>query len=425
MKKSIKTISIIVLIILSLFIIIKEAMGNGDFKVFLGAAKLLRNGDNIYSNWIFVSNGAYGLYYYSPLFALLLIPFNSMPNFIPNLIWLLLSVYFLYRIWQLIRIYFDLEKFDKPERNLLLILTFLFTVRFIHLNIAMIQMTIYLLWSIFESMHSFNSKQHLKGSVILALAINIKILPIVMIPYLIYRNKLKPVLFTIGFLFAFLLIPSLFIGFEFNNYLLSEWWKVINPLNNEHMIETGLKMHDLTALIPVILFKTSGEIELRRNIVNIDFKYVELILNSIRLLLILFTFYFLKTPPFKPAKSKIHELWELSYIILLIPLIFPHQQKYAFVLIFPTVAYVMYFLIFLYRFDQQEYKKSRWKTMRILLIIIFILTTITTDGIIGIPLNRITQHYKTITYGAILLLYVLTMCHPKYINKDITFANTG
>lgn len=397
-----------------------DALGNGDFKVFLEAAKLLRNHENIYNNWIYVSEGVYCFYFNSPLFALILIPFSYLPNFIPNLIWLLLNVYFLYRIWQLIIKYFDLKGFDSNSKNLLIVLSFLFTLRFILDNFGMIQMTIYILWSVFESLESFKNKQNFKGGAILALAINIKILPVVLIPYLIYRNQLKPVLITTVFFIIFLFIPSVFFGIGFNNFMLCEWWNVINPLNSEHLIETDLGLHSLTALIPTLLHKTTGEIDCIRNFVDLDIGYVELILNSVRIFFILFTLYFLKNFPFKAARSKTHEIWEISYIILLIPLIFPHQQKYAFVLIFPSVAYVIYFLTSLYKYNHKEYIKSTWKIVVISLIIVFILTTISTDGIIGRELNRITQHYKTITYGTILLLILLAKCDPRYIDKNKT-----
>ena len=43
-----------------------------------------------------------------------------------------------------------------------------------------------MLWACLESIHQIRNKRDLKGAVILALAINIKILPIVFLPYLIY-----------------------------------------------------------------------------------------------------------------------------------------------------------------------------------------------------------------------------------------------
>lgn len=414
MNSRIKTAILILLAAGFLAISIIEARGNGDFKVFLEAAKLLRDHESPYNKWIFVSQGVYAFYYYSPLFAVLLIPFSYLPQFIPNFIWLLLNIYFLYRTWQLITSWLDIKEFDARSTHLLFFLIFLFTIRFIHDNFGRIQMTIYLLWSILESVHSFRNRHPVKGSAILALAINIKIMPVVLIPYLLYRNHIRPVLYTMGFLLVFLLIPSFFAGYGFNNLLLSEWWSVVNPWNKEHLIEAEWGIHSLTALIPALLHKTSGELDLRRHLIHLDLQYVEIILHTARLLLILFTLYFLSTLPFKPARSKLYEFWELSYIILLIPLIFPHQQKYAFVLMLPAIAYIFYFLIYLHRFNHEEYDRSRWKRIVVCMFLFWVLTTLTTSGIIGWSLTKVTQHYKTITCGAILLLIVLARCHPRY-----------
>jgi len=408
--------------LLGLAFIINEARGKGDFKIFLEAARALKDHENLYYFWFDLGGGASGKYFYSPLFAVLLFPFSGLPHFIPNMIWLLLNVFFLYRIWMLITDYFKLEGFDSRSKNLLLGLTLLLTIRFIHINFGMIQMTIYLLWSVLESIHFFNNKQKLRGGAILALAINIKILPIVLIPYLVYRNRWKPVLITLVFFLVFLFLPAIFIGFDYNNFLLAEWWKQVNPLDNHQLVESAIGIHSLTALVPSLLHEISGEVELQRHIVNLDLKYATIVLNTVRVLLILFTLYFLRTPPFKPAKSKTHEIWELSYLLLLIPLIFPHQQKYAFVLMLPAVAYVIYFLIFLYKFDHQEFLTWRWKIVILLLILSFILTSISSDVIIGRTLNRITQHYKTITYGALLLLIVLGMCKSSFLD-NISWKN--
>jgi hypothetical protein len=55
----------------------------------------------------------------------------------------------------------------------------------------------------------------------------------------------------------------------------------------------------------------------------------------------------------------------------------------------------------------------------ILLVISFSLMTLSTDGVIGRTLNEITQHYKTITYGAIILILILIICPPGWRDIEI------
>ncbi len=403
--------------ILVLAFIVQKAKGKGDFFVFLEAGKLIAAHENIYTKWILVSGETYCLYFYSPLFALLLLPFTNLPTFIPNFIWLLLNVYFLFRISKILAEYFELNEFDSKSKILLFVLIIAFTIRFVLYNFDLIQMTLYLIWSILESIRLIKKDKNLLGGSILATAINIKILPIVILPYLLYRKHLKAFFITLAILLLLLFLPAVYLGFSYNNFLLVEWWKTLNPFNSEHLVEAGLGMHSLSALIPSLMQETTGELELKRNLFSLNENMVIIILNATRGLLILSTLYYLKTFPLYASKSKLHELWELGYILLLIPLIFPHQQKYAFAFILPAVAYIFYYLFYLFKFHSGEFRRTKWKIVLGLLILAFILMTLSTDGIIGRPINKITQHYKTITYGAILLLLILAICNPRLINQ--------
>jgi hypothetical protein len=204
---------------------------------------------------------------------------------------------------------------------------------------------------------------------------------------------------------------------ETNNFLLLEWWSVINPSNSEHLAEGGLGFHSLTALIPSLLTKIDGEIIYSRNMFNISLEYTTYILNVVRLLLIASTLFILKWPPFKKATSKIQSIQEISLILLLIPLIFPHQQKYAFLLCVPAQVYLTYFIVFNYQVRKQIMNGFKWNLIIFLYVLSFILMTLTTDGLIGRELNNLTQHFKTITYGALMILSALYLCSPRYIEK--------
>ncbi len=400
---------LLVLLVAYLAILAKE---KGDFRCFLEAAGLMREGKNIYG--VYLSDGI-GLYYYSPLFAMLLVPFTYVPPFIPNLLWLIFSAFLVYRIWKLIREDFDLTAFSKKQINLLIFITFACMIRFLLYNFGLIQMTIFMLWAILESNRLFDQNKPVQGSILLALAINIKLLPLVVLPYLVYRKKYKPFLWTILFLIVFLFLPVLFIGYETNSFLLSEWWHVINPSQKGHQFETEWGVHSLTALVPTLLMVTEGELTMKRNIMNLSPDLVSKITLLVRLLFIVFTLYFLTNNKNKVITA-IQKNWELAYITLVIPLIFPHQQKYVFYMLFPAIAYITYFLIYVHNTNYTVIRKSKWNVIVGLMIMAFALMTLTTDGLIGRHYNNITQHYKTITYGAVLIAVALAISNPRYLN---------
>lgn len=159
---------------------------------------------------------------------------------------------------------------------------------------------------------------------------------------------------------------------------------------------------------------TEGELNLKRNILNLSPVLVNQISLAVRLLFIVFTIYFLGIKNNRPI-SKIQKSWEVAYLTLVIPLIFPHQHKHAFYMLFPAIVYLLYFLIFTYNNKYNVIGKVKWNIVLCLLIGSFILMTLTTDGVIGRYYNNITQHYKTVTYGAIFVAIALALSKPKYL----------
>ncbi|MEO1626465.1 MAG: glycosyltransferase family 87 protein [Bacteroidota bacterium] len=222
----------------------------GDFDVYLHAAEKLSRGENIYDPPFL--NGL--KYYYSPFFALALTPFCQQP-FAIELFWLILLGGMMLRVWQLIKYQFDTNIFSQRTLYLWTLLSFFFALRFWLYNVAMIQVTIFLLWAMMESVHQLNKGRNIQAAGLLALAINVKILPIVLLPYWLYRGRVKAVGWLCGFSMLLLYLPSLFLGQEQNAFLLAEWWEVINPMNGEHLIETETNAQSLVGLIPAY-FKT-------------------------------------------------------------------------------------------------------------------------------------------------------------------------
>ena len=81
-----------------LIIILFEAQGKGDFNIFISASRDLMSGKNIYQ----IQYNEWYHYYYDVLFALILIPFSYLPLYLVKIIWLLLNVFFVYRILKIL-----------------------------------------------------------------------------------------------------------------------------------------------------------------------------------------------------------------------------------------------------------------------------------------------------------------------------------
>ncbi|MFT4031566.1 MAG: glycosyltransferase family 87 protein [Siphonobacter sp.] len=380
------------------------AFQGGDFDVFLGAGAKMAVRQNIYQP-PFVK----GLqYYYSPFFALLLAPFSYLTFSIPEFLWLLFTTFCLYRTWILLIGYLPENQISIKEIRLIAFITLFVIFRFLLYNYSMIQMTIFLMWSSLESLGLFKKEKYLLGGMLLGFASTTKLLPVLFLPYLFYRGEIKAFSSTVFWFIAFLLFPALFIGYHFNIFLLHEWWGIINPGNTEHSVERDLSTHSLVSLIPVYLTAVESEINLPRNLLFLSPDEAIKITNLIRICFVLGSLYFFRTLPFRKAKDKIHILWECSYLFLVTPLLFPHQQKYAFIYIMPAVVYLIYYLIRCF--------KNRVPNRKLLLTVCLLTSLVfmpfISSDIIGRYFYDVLQHYKILTIATILLSLILASCGP-------------
>ena len=397
-----------------LIIILFEARGKGDFNIFVSASRDLLLGKDIYQ----IQYNEWYHYYYDILFALILTPFTYLPLYVVKLIWLILNVFFVYRIWKILMDYLPISLLRKNSKILFILLSFVFILSFLRDNFHLAQVSIFILYLTLEGLFFINNNRIITGSILIALGINIKLLPIVIIPYLIYRNEWKSVFFIISFIIVFLFLPIVFIGVDYNNFLLIERWHLINPMNQAHILDTSERsFHSLTTLLATLLVKDCGDwhaLPLKRNIADISIENLNIVINVVRGVLIFFTLYFLRTKPFKNITVKLQKLYEISYLCLIVPLIFPHQQYYAFFFIFPASTYLLFYIIYLYFNKNNHIIIKYFKVKRITIIVFTCIAYFLTNShfILG-TFNNFYDHYKTLTYGVLILMTLLAICKPE------------
>jgi hypothetical protein len=398
------TLKVIVFLIAS-FYAYKCARNGHDFEVFLNAGHKIINGLNIYEP-PFAQNLNY---YYSPLFALLLAPFSSLPVIVPQIIWIFFSYFLMYRIWVLSMEYFEHASLSEKQRQWWLFLTILFTLRFILFDMRSVQMTIFLLWSTLQSIQWIRKGKDFSGAALLALAINIKLLPLAFVFYLIYRNKIKAGVLTCFFYVVYLYLPVFYLGWERNAALLQQWFSVINPVNKEWTIEAEDGPSSLVALIPVYLTDTVGVLPFKRNFITLPIEHVTLVLNIVRAFFVLLTIWFLRTLPFKNVKNKLRQYWEMSYLFIVVPLIYPHQQLYAFLYIAPAFIYLSWYFITNWNSIKPKMNAFKWISL-VLVGIIF--TPIIGRDVIGSMPYQLLLFYRILPIATVILIPILWICRP-------------
>ncbi|HNP48392.1 MAG TPA: hypothetical protein PKL85_06110, partial [Bacteroidia bacterium] len=90
----------------------------------------------------------------------------------------------------------------------------------------------------------------------------------------------------------------------------------------------------------------------------------------------------------------------------------------------PAVFYTSAFMVCLYESDDKSTKKL-FQWLRFPAMLFFVCTTLTTDGLIGKELNQISQHFKIVTYGALVLILLLVICRPTLFTISTTRKKTS
>lgn len=401
-------------ILLLLIYIIREAFGGGDLEYYRFVAERLLNLENIYIPVEEESPDSFK-YMYGIIFTIILIPFTYINSFIVNILWLSLQALSLYRISIIISKLLPFQSFTKKQINLIKLFTFLLCVRFIQNNFGMLQSNLFLLYFSLEGLYQIREKnKNILGGSLIAFASTIKFLPLLLLPYLIYRKKIKSsIAFIISFISFFILVPVVIFGLEYTVILLETWVNQISLTMNNALLnvkEIGRTAHDLNAFLLTLLMDTEGCFTFTRNILSLDYEQAKVIVNIFRLILVVLTLFVLKSFPFSKERSKIDFFREISYILLITPLLFPIQQKYAFIHILPAIVYLLWYLVY---FQKDISKQQQRKWIKIILIFALICFTISSDLFIGRYLSDITHYYKTITYGVLALIPGLLISRVK------------
>lgn len=357
-------------------------------------------------------------YRYAPIFGIALYPISLLPKQLYIFIWLFFNAFLLYKTILLFQHFFK----GLPSINSWLapaaILSLILGIRFWGQNLQLGQTTIILVFLSVYALYLSLQKKSLLAGLMLSLAFITKIMPIVLIGYFIYRKDFKTPLYTLLFSAILILLPALLVGFDYNNFLVQEWYGIINPANKEYTLETKTGIYNLSAFIYAYFTEMPDEkISGNRNILSLTYESAAIITNILRGTLILFTLYFMKLKPFTLTETYNQSFWEFGYICMAFPLVFPAQNKYSFYYIFPALFFISVYLV-------SQYKNGKGlrgipKRILIPLAIYFITTTLSSSNIIGRYLYDQTQFYKIITFGMLALLFAYVQIKPSMLSPTI------
>lgn len=329
-----------------------------DFEIFYSAAQSLRDGISMY-------NGPhlYGMwYYYSPLFASILVPFTFAPLVVLKLSWLFFSLYMLFRIVKLLFQFLGIA--ESTEGKWFVALLAVVAVHPTFLNLLHGQMTILVLWCCMEGTFQAMQPNRLKSAAAFGLGINIKLLPLFFFYSYFLKRNYKLLIAMSAAVLLFVLIPYLFIPAGFHTELIYGWLDMINPMKAEHLNTSGEGgFIDFASLITKYCTAAPIATEAQLNFANITEHEVFLIQTGFRLLILCCTAFIILKVNKNLGDTKLREFADMAFVLLCIPCAFPHQRDYSILLCVPSFA------ILLYLWFMKNFRPGLWLTVLVVLAV--------------------------------------------------------
>jgi hypothetical protein len=329
------------LALLLAYAILKGFKGGNDINVFLHAGSQFLNGEDLY-----ISN-PFNRYLYSPLFAALMAPLSMLPWELSRIIWALLNIALSYRCYRILREMIPANIWNSRASWIWKTgIIFLSFNAFNH-NLVLGQMTVIILWMTMEGLYQIFFGKEWKGAGLLALGMNIKIIPIIAISYVFFKGKIRASFITGVFLIASLILPALFVGFQDNISLHEKWLNEINPSGSRYAWEENTGCVSLNCILPTFFLPATEDsnrhLELDTLLFAVEGSTLVLMIQGTRLL-IFFGLLFLIFKQWNKREEKL-SLWrEWSLLLIASLLILPHQMKYSMLYAIPAIMLLWFSL---------------------------------------------------------------------------------
>lgn len=394
-------------------IIVSFREGDIDFFIETGT-RFIENKD-LYKEYY--RNSIY--FVYSPVFSFLVTPFTYFPIVLVRFLWAIATIYFIFEICKITLSYLPQNDFLSSQKTKIVIIGFLFTIHFFNLNFIIGQMTVFMLYICLKAIYESDKGNLWLSAVLLSIGMVIKVMPIIILVYFFYNRNFKTVFATIILMVVLFVLPFLIVPFDtmINQYL--SWFDALFNGGGGFEREYSPSMHSFHSL--ALAYFTIDQnalttVPFDRNLAILPLYQVKYISYGLSALLVLLTPFMLKRHPFTNSKSGFHTLYEFGYLCLITPLIFPMQQKYGFLFLFPAIIYLVYSLLAIN--TNTLYSKIITKICLICVIFCFILTSLSTvDAVVGHTIKNISQYYKCITLGTIIVLIPYFLLYPNFVLK--------
>lgn len=334
-----------------LFTVVIAAGERNDMDIFLQASRDILDGRNAY----LMRYNEWYRYFYSPFFALVIAPFGWMGPVAAKLTWGVLIVGMMLRSVHLINGWLGMKSMTPMHRARFHALLLLLLFQPVRDNINSMQLTPLLVWGMLEGVRLIRLGRGAWGGLLIAFGMDIKLLPLVLLPYLLWRRHWSGAIATVLFFAAMQVMPALVLGWDQLLELDRTRAELLNPSDARHILdEEEPSFISLGSLLSAYLSTEGGSsntLALPRNIASLNLETIAALLLIGRLALVGLALWFIRWPPFRAQRDEQRVMWEVSYLLLCTTLLFPHQRNYGLLLALPAVAWLLHVRLNLVRFS--------------------------------------------------------------------------
>ena len=414
----------LILLLVLATVIAKSYRSGTDINVYLYASQQLFHHENIYAD------NPYNDYLYSPLFAFLLGGISFLDFTWARILWALINVVLVYRLWILSKnILAAYLQWDGKKITWWTVGVFAISIGALLHNLNLGQITVVIMWLTFEGLYQVMiKKKNLKGAALLALGINIKIIPLLGLYYLFLKKKFRALFYTGGFVIISLLLPGLFVGNRYNVELLENWKNKINPTGKKYLFEKSNGCSSLNAIVPAYFFffgdpPDNDRHGWKRKIAYLPDKPLLYIIQALRILLVLGIAWLVYYTFRRGRENPLYFYWEMAFMMSVTILLFPHQMKYALLYFAPAGGYLIAYLVHYFSSEPGMNQKRKWIAWSILTALVMF--TISGRDILGEKVVDVIDFYHVQGLIVIFGLVMLIVMKPGQLSGesgyDVTF----
>ena len=379
-----------------------------DIHVYLHAASQHAGGQDIYSN------NPHNRYLYSPLFAMLMQPLAAIDWSWARIIWLIVNGLAGIRVWILFRRLAE-PWLPAPGRGRWLLSAgiAILSLEFLNQNLNLGQITLLILWLTIEGCLLVLGGRPIPGAALLALGVNIKIVPVLALAYLLVRRAWVGAGLTLAFLVISLMLPAVQTGWTRNVELHERWIASINPGQSDYIFEQDKGCQSLNCTLSAYLLDPASpeNVGYHPAWARMTAGALLPLIRAGQLALMFALLVPLVQHRHQRAADGLQTFREIACLLVVSLLLFPHQMAYATLYAVPAAAYVFLYGLVL-RTSGNAWRIREWLLVGAS-VCLAALVAVQGRDLIGNAAVNLFRFYRLLGLSAIVWMVTLIVCRPE------------